>query len=183
MNKLKILYLLSKLDMKLGEDQLLRINADFDMMSYMDLKLNIGELVEMEMIDMHHAINGIFYQINQVGSTTLECFYKEISFTLRQRIDELAKNDRARLLQESRVFGDSHRISDQQYHVNMKIMNGDLPGFEVMLMAGSQNEAEALLRGWRKHSQEVYEKVYDILLRDEFEKQRKLRQNSQDQQV
>ena len=53
MNKLKILYLLSKLDMKLGEDQLLRINADFDMMSYMDLKLNIGELVEMETFKKH----------------------------------------------------------------------------------------------------------------------------------
>lgn len=163
-NKILILYLLNELDIKLKDDQIIRILCENEWMSYFDYKRCMIALTENHMIDENQFINGLFYNINDIGKSTLEYFTKELPFSLRTKIKDYCKENKDDLECEARIFAEYYAIGDDEYKVIMKIMENNITIFEIDLLAYSQASAQKYIDAWKKRANELFKTCHEMLL-------------------
>lgn len=163
-NKLLLLYLLDKMGMRLSEAQLMEITNQEELMDYFDLHAGLAELTSNHLLEQSKAVNGTFYEITDIGRSTLEFFQKEVPYSKRQKLAEYADLHRDALRLESQLFAEYLRIGDHQYRVTLKILENDVSVFELSFFAFTKEEADKFVKSWRKNAMEVYRKTFDNLL-------------------
>ena len=82
-NKLLILYILECANTKVSDLRLIQLCNELSLMGYFDLNSALHDLVENHLIEQRNSVNGTFYEISDVGQTTLEFFHKEILYSKR----------------------------------------------------------------------------------------------------
>lgn len=164
-NKLTILFLLDKLDIRLSENQLVTLMSELSLMTYFDYKLNITGLLDSALVDVKENISGTYYSINDTGRETLQFFYKEIPFSVRERLTAFAERERDRLELEGRLYAEYLRLSDNEYKITMRIMQGDFSSFELSLVASTKEECALIAEGFKRNAQALYEKTYEMLFK------------------
>ena len=164
-NKLLMLYLLHKIDTRLSETQLLRIISDNDWMNYFDYELTLKALEDNHMIDADPSINGIFYTITDIGRQTLSYFEKELPYSLREAVAGYCVAHKEELILEARLFGESLRLSDNEYLVRLRILEKNATVFELSLIAGSKEEAAHYVENWKHRAQDIFKMSYEMLIK------------------
>ncbi|MBQ4061377.1 MAG: DUF4364 family protein [Christensenellaceae bacterium] len=165
-NKLCLLYLFEVCDQRLSDNQLLYICNELDLMDYFDLNNCLSELSEAGLVDRSEAINGVFYSITEIGSSTYDFFKKQVPFSQRELIKEYADKHRDELLMQSRIFSEYLQIGEHQFRVILKILEHNLPVFEINLFAHSKEEAERFAVSWRKNAMTIYQNTISDLLKE-----------------
>ncbi len=157
-NKLSILFILSCADFDIREDQLIEYVSDTKLMEYFDLMKSLSELKENSLINIIPSGTAMASSISltDIGKTTLEAFIKELSFTWRESTEEYFDKNRERLLLESKLFADYLRIGENQYRLTLRIVERNLPVFEIMMICTSKEEADSFAKGWKKNAMQVY---------------------------
>ena len=100
-----------------------------------------------------------------MGASTLELFQKELPFSKREAIDAYARQNKDRLRLESQLFAEYLQIGENQFRVTLKLMEKDVPAFELSLLTTSKAEAARIAEGWRRNALEVYQSVFRHLLK------------------
>lgn len=138
-NKLLILYLLRSINMPLSEMQILRIVTENGWISYFDMKECMFELIENKLLDQRETPSGDFYAISELGRNTLFYFEKELLASLRKSIDAYCEANRADLRLETELSADYVRIDDGEYKVMLKVLENQIPVFELNLVTYSKD--------------------------------------------
>ncbi len=165
-NKLYILYILDKIEIKLSDTRLIQIANELGLMDYFDLNTALSELADNYLLSRTNSINGTFYQITELGKSTLEFFEKELLKSIRQKIEEYCQENREQLSLESHLFSEYIRVSEHQYRVTLKILENDVSVFEISFFATTKAEADKFVQGWRSRAMQVYQKTFENLLSD-----------------
>ena len=144
-NKLLLLYLLNSMNIQLSELQILRIVTENGWMNYFDMKESIFELLESRLIDQHETTAGNFYSITELGRTTLSYLEKELRNSRRKDIDEYCASNRDDLRLETELFADYIKIDEDEYKVMLKVLENQIPVFEINLVTYSKSSAQAFI--------------------------------------
>ena len=163
-NRIAVMYLLRSLNIEVTDKQLLRVVTELSVMDYFDLASVLDNLKSGQLIELRKAREGDFYTLTPLGENTLSFFEKELYLSQRNAIDEYCKEHREELQREASVAGEYVKLSDKQYRVTLRIMQKDLPVFEVSFFASNIEEAENYVKKWNERSSDVYRKVMDTLI-------------------
>ena len=162
-NKLLILYLLRSISMPLSEIQILRIVTENGWISYFDLKECMFELIENKLVEERETPSGAFYAISELGRSTLFYFEKELLSSLRKSIDAYCEANRDELRLETELSADYIRIDEGEYKVMLKVLENQIPVFELNLITYSKDSAEAFIHKWKDVAPKLYKSTYDML--------------------
>lgn len=162
-NKLLVLYLLKSIDIQLSELQILRIVTDNGWLNYFDFKECMFELMESNLVSQKETSNGSFYEITELGSTTLFQLEKELFNSQRKAIDVFCAANRDDLRLETELFADYVKIDEGEYKVMLKVLENQVPVFELNLIMYSQNSAEDFIKKWKDVAPKIYKSTYDFL--------------------
>ena len=165
-NKLCLLFLFKAFDQRLSDNQLLSVCTELSLMDYFDLNNSLHELNEAGLLEKSEAVNGVFYSITQIGASTYDFFKKQLPFSQREVIQSFANEHREVLLAESRIFSEYLQISEHQFRVMLKILENNLPIFEINLFAHTKEEAERFAVSWRKNAMSIYQKTISDLFKE-----------------
>lgn len=165
--KLAILYFLQQAAVRVAEQRLTEANAALALMDYFNLQTNLHEMLENHLLLRQEAVNGRFYQITDVGETTLAFFEKDLLQSVRQKIDAYIENNAQEMRLESNVYAEYVRIAQSQYRVILRMIENDVPVFEVSFFAQTHAEADRYVQAWRKNAMKVYSQMFESLLSDE----------------
>lgn len=163
-NKLTILYALKSANIRLSEEQMIRMVNELELMDYFDIKLNLAELSENNLIDLINTLNGAFYKINDIGLSTLDVFINDLPFSLREKLDAYMNENRERLKLDGRLFGEYMQVGEGQYRVTLRVLDNNISTFEVSFFVASKEEADGFVKGWKKRAIDIYRKVVEMLM-------------------
>lgn len=162
-NKLLILYLLKSINIQLSELQILRIVTDNGWLNYFDLKECMFELIESHLVKQRETPNGTFFVISELGQTTLYYLEKELLGSQRKAIDDYCKANRDDLRLETELYADFIKIDEGEYKVMLKVLENQIPVFELNLVTYSKSSAQAFIAKWKSVAPKIYKNTYDIL--------------------
>jgi len=162
-NKLLVLYLLKAINIHLSELQILRIVTDNSWINYFDFKECMFELIESKLVQKKETSNGAFFTITPLGSTTLFELKKELFNSQRKAIDAYCLANRDDLRLETELFADYVKVDESEYKVMLKVLENQIPVFELNLTTYSQNAAEDFIKKWKDVAPKIYKNTYDNL--------------------
>ncbi len=162
-NKLLILYLLKSINIQLSELQILRIVSENNWLNYFDLKECMFELMESRLVDQRDTPNGLFYSITDLGSDTVFYLEKELPASVRKAVDTYCTANRNDLRLETELFADYLKIDEGEYKVMLKVLENQVPVFELNLVTYSQTSAESFIKKWKDVAPKIYKSTYDKL--------------------
>ncbi len=162
--KLVILYILQQTDMPLSENRLSEMSASLNLMEYFQLKTSLYDLLKNHLIAETEQINGKFFHITDSGRTTLSFFETDLLFSLRQKINHYLQTHQQDILLEKTIYAEYIRLSDHQYRIVLRILENELPVFELSFFAQSAAEAEKYIFSWKSRAYDVYRSTFETLL-------------------
>jgi len=162
-NKLLILYLLNSINIQLSELQILRVVTEKNWLNYFDMKECMFELVESRLAVQRETPNGTFFVISELGQSTLGHLKKELRSSVRKSIDEYCEKNRADLRLETELFADYIKIDDNEYKVMLKVLENQIPVFELTLVTYSQSSAQKFIEKWKSVAPTVYKNTFFTL--------------------
>lgn len=162
-NKLLILYLLNSINIQLSELQILRIVTEKGWLNYFDMKECMFELSESRLIDLRETPNGNFYVISKLGKSTLSYLEKELRSSVRKEIYEYCDENREDLRLETELYADYIKIDEDEYKVMLKVLENQVPVFEINLVTYSKSSAQEFINKWRKVAPTIYKSTYFTL--------------------
>jgi hypothetical protein len=163
-NKLLILYLLKTINISLSELQILRTVTEKNWLNYFDLKECMFELMESNLVEQRETPSGNFYSITELGKTTLFYLEKELLNSQRKAIDEYCSANRDELRLETELSAEYLKIDEGEYKVMLKVLENNVPVFELSLITYSQASAESFIKKWRRVAPKIYKSTYDDLV-------------------
>jgi predicted transcriptional regulator len=163
-NKLLILYLLKTINIQLSELQILRTVTENNWLNYFDLKECMFELMESNLVEQRETPSGTFYAITELGRTTLYYLEKELLNSQRRAIDDYCNANRDELRLETELFAEYIKIDEGEYKVMLKVLENQVPVFELSLITYSQASAESFIRKWKRVAPRIYKNTYDELM-------------------
>ena len=162
-NKLLILYLLKSINIQLSELQILRIVADNGWLNYFDFKECMFELIESNLVEQRETPNGAFFVVTELGRDTLFYLEKELLNSQRKAIDEYCEANRDDLRLETELFADYIKIDEGEYKVMLRVLENQVPVFELNLITYSQHSAQSFINRWKVAAPKIYKNTYDSL--------------------
>jgi hypothetical protein len=163
-NKLLILYLLKSINIPLSELQILRTVTENNWLNYFDLKECMFELIESNLVDQRETPSGTFYSVTELGLSTLFYFEKELLSSQRKAIDKYCSENRDDLRLETELSAEYIKIDEGEYKVMLKVLENNVPIFELNLVTYSQATAEAFIHKWKHAAPKIYKRTYDDLV-------------------
>lgn len=163
--KLFLLYAMKAVGIPLLDEQLIEMAGALALMNTFEVQSNLAELVSSQLAQRRESVVGRLYSVSTMGASTLELFQKELPFSKREAIDAYARQNKDRLRLESQLFAEYLQIGENQFRVTLKLMEKDVPAFELNLLTTSKAEAARIAEGWRRNALEVYQSVFRHLLK------------------
>jgi hypothetical protein len=154
-NKLLVLLAVDQLG-PLTNLQLLQFLAENDLMDYITLQLNLGELMDARHLEKTPHALGPLYTLTMEGRESLALFSRRIPHSSRSLIKDSAAGWRARFQREKQVLSDFHRQDGGTYALKLRLMEKDQPLLETTLILPSRDTADHFSRNWPKAAADFY---------------------------
>ncbi len=165
-SKLIILYMFKSISLQLSELQAIKYLTTNDWANYFDVKEHLDDLVSSNMLLKQETPNGRYFSITESGIESIDLFYKEILFSVRKDIDDFAQESKEVIKLESGLFSDYLKLSEDEYRVNLRVLDNARTTFEINIMVYSKHEAESLMNNWVSRASNIYKYTYSELIKE-----------------
>lgn len=155
-NKLILLYILSRLDTPLTNNQLTKIVLENSLMNYFTFQNHLNELADGQMIHSYDDNGRTLYAIGSEGLKMLELFPDTIPHGIKNIIDSNFKKIKSQLNAETSVTADFTPESETEYVVNCRISEGNFPLLDMKITVGTREDAHNICSNWKTSAQEIY---------------------------
>lgn len=166
--KLKLLFVLEKMEIPLTENNIIDIcTSSNNWFSYLDLKeamfelISVGFIYEDKIQDEEPR-----YTITFDGRNCLSHFYYRIPKDIREKITAYTQDNRMNLKRSQEYVSEYTKNSDGTYSVVLKIKEPVLTSslLELKLKAPNRQAAVEASKRWKDKAPNIYEVIYDNLL-------------------
>ena len=166
--KLKLLFLLDKMEIPLTENNIIDIcTSSNNWFSYLDVKEAMYELLDVGFIcEEKIEAEETRYSITFDGRNCLSHFYYRIPKDIREKISTYAQENRMNLKRSQEYVSEYTKNGDGTYSVILKIKEPILTQslLELKLKAPTRASAVEASRRWTEKAPAIYETIYDNLL-------------------
>lgn len=162
-NKLLILYIIRNLPDELDNSQLSELILKKGYMNYFALQQYLIDLLEGELIKSHEKTTN--YQLLEKGQEMLELFKSKIPERIIQELDfEFDQIEKVNL-RERQVIGDYYQKENNQYVVNLKLVEKDETLFSLYIDVATEDQGKKITSYWKENTQAIYQNILEILIK------------------
>lgn len=163
--KFAILYSLKVYSRPVSLEKLTRLLTwDENVMSYFDLTILLGELIEDGFIERLYYMNEESIQLSEKGADTSDFFSGRVPKSIRQKIKGFADKDGYdEKTNPNATTADIAAIAQNHYMAELRMLDGGIPMLELSIDAGSRAQAELARDRLKEHSREIYCYLCEIL--------------------
>lgn len=167
-HKLKLLFVLEKMEIPLTENNIIDICiSSNDWFTYLDLKESMFELLDVKFICENKIENEESrYTITDEGKNCLGHFYFRIPKEMREKITTYAQENRMNFKRSQEYVSEYSKNPDGTYSVILKIKEPILTStlLQIKLKAPNRISAVEATKHWTEKAPAIYENIYDNLL-------------------
>lgn len=166
-NKVLILYILSKMNRPITNDNLLNLILKIRDMNYFYFKQFMVDLEENRYVVDYEKNGEIVYEITKKGRETLELTNDLLPGIIKLQVDSNFKENLRSLEDESSVVAEFTPNSETDFIVKCKIVEHNTVIFQVQISANSREQAKLICENWKKNSQTIYPTIIHMFTNDE----------------
>lgn len=161
-NKLLLLYLIDKSDYELTKNKIVDFILENDYMNYFLIQQYLSELLSSEFIKINEE-NDI-YSITNLGSTTLSYFTDRLPDKFKEHVNTIFVKSNEKVKLETEVLSEFYQKENNQYVVNLKLVESDDILFSIYLDVPDKEEAERISNMWENNTENIYKNILSILM-------------------
>lgn len=163
-NKLIILYVLSSSPYNFNNEKLTNFFLNNDIMNFFLIKQYVSELINAELISSDS--NGNYY-LTDLGTTSLDLFIQKIPKDLMEKIKSHIDDYNKGIKLEKEVQGIIEEDSFGKFNVALKLIENHQDIFKIELSASSREEADLIVKNWKKNIDSIYLSTLESLYSDD----------------
>ena len=163
MNKLIVLYLLSKIKIPLSLSQITQIVLERGYTDYFSMQQYLNELLDSNLVIKNKENNVSYFDISDKGLQTLELFATRIPSSIRQELDTFIETNWRKLRSELDVFAEYIPSKEHEYIVHCKITENNSTLIELNVNVASQKQAIKMCDSWKNNSSNLYSEILQLL--------------------
>ena len=159
-NKVLILYILTKLNRDITNDNLLNLILSVREMNYFYFKQFITDLEANNYVIEYEKNEETVYEITQKGKETLQLTDDLLPGIIKLKVDNIFKEKLREIENESSVVAEFIPNSETDFIVKCSIVEHNSAVFQVQISASSREQAKLICENWKTH----YETIYPTIL-------------------
>ncbi len=165
--KLTLLYLLSNVNLPLSISQITQVIIEKGYTDYFSLRQYLTELENAHFINISKKKNISYYEVTKRGQETLGFFMSRIPDYIKEELDEYISTNWKSIKSELEVTSDYFPVNGNQYLVNIKAVENNIPLIDLKVAVGSKKQAIELCNNWANNAPEIYGQVLHLLYRED----------------
>ncbi|WP_373899056.1 DUF4364 family protein [Haloimpatiens sp. FM7315] len=166
-NKLILLYILHKINLPISNMQLTNIVLENNFMNYFSLQQYLSELVSSKFVSYNDALEKHRLVITEKGSKVLALFQTRISDEKVISIDNYLESQIREIKKQITISADYTIENNNNFMVNLKASEANYTLIDIKIGVPSNKQARELCTKWKEHSSELYNKIIELLIKDE----------------
>ena len=150
--------------MDLTNSQITQVILETEVMNYFSLQQFLSQLMDSNFLKIYEDSNKEYYTLTQKGIEALEYFLSRIPAQITEKIDEYIKLNKENLLADTQVKSSFVRQSDNEYIVNLRVIENQSNLIDLNLNVSSEKQAKLICDNWKKNASYMYAEVIDLLI-------------------
>lgn len=164
-NKLLLLYIIKTATYSFTKEDLTEFILEKDYMNYFFIQQYILELLESEFIKADNEDDEKFLLLEK-GSLTLDYFESKIPETLKEELTEIFQVEEKIKKQETQVVAEYFEKENNQFNVNLKLVENEDILFSLYLNVGTSEQAESICKIWKDEPDSVYQGIINLFIKE-----------------
>lgn len=165
-NKLLILYIIKTSPKNFTNNELSEFILNKNFINYFLFQQYLGELIRGEFMEITSEDNVNIYRILEKGEKTLELFENKIPIHIKEDILKEFKLQEKILKRETQIVADLFKKENNQYNINLKLVENDDTLFSLYLEVPSREQAESICKLWRDNPNKIYQNIINIFINE-----------------
>lgn len=162
--KLIILYTLDRARSPLTLGLISDYITEHEYTNYFNVQNAFAELLDAQLIACSQTYNTSYYTITDTGQETLALFIKELSYEIRQEIDDYLKNNHHTIVEHTAVISDYTLNDNGEYIATCSLCENNRTLFELKISVPTEEDAIKICGNWREQSDALYQAAIKQLL-------------------
>lgn len=163
-SKLLLLYIIDKSETPLTNAQITEFVLENNYMNYFLIQQFLSELVASQFIENSRNGNKEIYTLLEKGKITLDYFIDRIPEEIKKDIDKNFKIKEEEIKRETQVIGDCFKKNENEYIVNLKLVENDTTLFSLYLNVVSNEQAKTICDNWKTDPSKIYQQILNTLI-------------------
>ena len=164
LNKLIVLYILDKIEIPLTNTQITNIILENNIINYFSLQECVAELEKSDLVKLEESQGKLTYQISEAGQRAVSMFQNKISKSNKTLINDYILKNKDSIKQESEIFADFSKNNENEYVVNLKVIENEIILIDLKLNVVSAKQARLICDKWNNSSSKIYGQIMDSLI-------------------
>lgn len=164
LNKLIVLYILDKIEISISNAQITNIILENNIINYFSLQECIAELEKSDLLKLEENQEKLTYQISDAGQRAISMFADRIPKSCKTLINDYILKNKDRIKKESEIFADFTKNNENEYVVNLKVIENEIVLIDLKLNVVSAKQARLICDKWNSSSSKIYGQIMDSLI-------------------
>lgn len=164
-NKLLLLYIIKTATYSFTKEELTQFILEKDYMNYFSIQQYLLELSDSGFIHMEHS-NEDTILLPEKGILALEFFETKIPEKIKEDLDMIFKSVRILKKKETQVVSEYFEKENNQFNVNLKLVENEETLFSLYLNVASKSQAESICNTWKTEPDKVYQGIVNMFIFD-----------------
>ncbi len=161
-NKLIVLYLLSRVKMPLSLSQMTQVILEKGYTDYFSLQQYLTELEKSEFISISKQNNSSYYEISTKGEQTLEFFVSRIPEFILKELNQFIDTNWRKFKSELDIYADYTPNKSNEFIVDFKVTENDCNLIDLSITVGSKKQAIEMCNKWKSNATELYGEILQL---------------------
>lgn len=166
LNKLIILFFLSKISIPISTQQLDEFVLSTQYMNFFEYQQYLKELEAQNLIHKYDDEIRTYIEISQNGKEVLELLLNLVPDLTLHEIEEYIKKNYRKIKLNAEIFSDYKILSQNEYLVICSLREGNSILFEVKVNVPHVEIAKRICNNWNKNAETVYRLLFEKLARN-----------------
>lgn len=163
-HKLVLLYVLDSFSVPLTNTQLTEFVMENDYMNYFMFQQFLSDLVNTGMMEYTESEDNFFYLITEKGKKTLAYFKERLGQSLLDKLNNDITKKRHLWLKETQISADYVKESDNEYMVDLKVVENDITLIDLKLSVPSNKQAKQICEKWKNDAANLYASIINLMI-------------------
>ncbi|SHJ67769.1 DUF4364 family protein [Tepidibacter formicigenes] len=164
-NKLLLMYILNRIEINLTNSQITQVVMENDFMNYFSLQQFLAELTQSNFLKVYKEEGKEYYSLTKKGNQALEYFLSRIPLDVKEKIDIYISKNKEKVLKETQIKSNFSKISENEFIVNLKVIENQVPLINIDLNVASNKQAKLICDNWKKNAPTIYGEIIKLLIK------------------
>lgn len=163
-NKLILLYIIKTFPNTFTKNQITEFILEKNYLNFFLIQQYLIELIESEFIQLSLVDEEEKYSVSEKGALALDYFNSKIPSNIKEDLKHASKSYKAHQKKETQVTAEFFKKEDEQYLVNLKLIEQDNTLFSLYIDVSSEEQAALICDSWKNKTDSIYSSIINLFI-------------------